>query len=518
QIGRPDRIHRSPFEMTLFLLLAGLLTLLVTLYLCWPLMAQRGTETATVADTALRAALEEDAGSTDQVADEHSGGSDARPGPSGTAAGTATPTQAISSNARLLDLARSAVRDDAQARIALEIHAQRHAALEHAITNDELDRAEAEAERKELERAILDDLQPYLETQAGPAAPRRETRPQTRGRPARLSAAALLLCVPVAAVMIYLQLGAWPLIGVDLAALQRGSTTGGTASPEQMVARLEQRLREQPQDGAGWRLLGRSYLVLGKPAAAVDAYQQAVALLGEQPDLLVEYAEAESVRDGYRFSASVTERLERALQLSPDHPKALLLGGLAALQGGDQALARERITRVLDAYPPDSAEARTIRDLLSRAGLQLPGERGGNGAGDEPAASAAGSTERPQAAGALLHVTVDITPQLRQALAAEVDARDRQLFVFARPANGPRMPLAARRLPADQLPIQLTLSDEDGMLPGRTLASAGSVIVGARISTGGNATASSGDLQGFSTAVDPNTQPRVTVVIDSRVP
>ena len=139
-------------------------------------------------------------------------------------------------------------------------------------------------------------------------------------------------------------------------------------------------------------------------------------------------------------------------------------------------------------------------------------------AGDEPAASAAGSTERPQAAGALLHVTVDITPQLRQALAAEVDARDRQLFVFARPANGPRMPLAARRLPADQLPIQLTLSDEDGMLPGRTLASAGSVIVGARISTGGNATASSGDLQGFSTAVDPNTQPRVTVVIDSRVP
>ena len=69
------------------------------------------------------------------------------------------------------------------------------------------------------------------------------------------------------------------------------------------------------------------------------------------------------------------------------------------------------------------------------------------------------------------------------------------LFVFAKAAHGPPMPLAITRLTAAQLPASVTLTDAMGMVPSLTLSQFPQIVVGARISKSGNALAQSGDLQ-----------------------
>jgi cytochrome c-type biogenesis protein CcmH len=89
-------------------------------------------------------------------------------------------------------------------------------------------------------------------------------------------------------------------------------------------------------------------------------------------------------------------------------------------------------------------------------------------------------------------------------LAASLQGRaapDDTLFVFARAADGTRMPLAILRKRVRDLPLQFTLDDEMAMSDSARLSGAQRVIVGARISKSGNAMPQSGDLQGSLGAV-----------------
>jgi cytochrome c-type biogenesis protein CcmH len=131
-----------------------------------------------------------------------------------------------------------------------------------------------------------------------------------------------------------------------------------------------------------------------------------------------------------------------------------------------------------------------------------------------PAApSAMPASPAPVAAGgASVSGTVTITPEL----AAKVAAGD-TLFVYARPANGPRMPLAVLRGPAKELPKSFTLDDSMAMAAGSTISSAPMVLIEARISKSGGAIPQPGDFSGTSAAVKPGTRD-IRIVIDKVLP
>jgi cytochrome c-type biogenesis protein CcmH len=88
------------------------------------------------------------------------------------------------------------------------------------------------------------------------------------------------------------------------------------------------------------------------------------------------------------------------------------------------------------------------------------------------------------------------------------------LFVFARAAEGPRMPLAILKRTAGELPLSFTLDDGMAMSPQFKLSSFANVVVGARVSKSGNATPQSGDLEGLSAPLNGRTA-GVELVIDS---
>ena len=92
------------------------------------------------------------------------------------------------------------------------------------------------------------------------------------------------------------------------------------------------------------------------------------------------------------------------------------------------------------------------------------------------------------------------------------------MFVYAKAASGPPMPLAVQRLRVEQLPATVTLTDGMGMLPNMKLSQFPQVIVGARISKSGNAIAQSGDLQTLSKPLAVASTAPIALTIDQTVP
>lgn len=75
-------------------------------------------------------------------------------------------------------------------------------------------------------------------------------------------------------------------------------------------------------------------------------------------------------------------------------------------------------------------------------------------------------------------------------------APDDTVFIFARAAQGPRMPLAILKRKASELPIRFVLDDSTAMSPALQLSRFAQVEVGVRVSKSGNAMPQSGDLVG----------------------
>jgi cytochrome c-type biogenesis protein CcmH len=127
--------------------------------------------------------------------------------------------------------------------------------------------------------------------------------------------------------------------------------------------------------------------------------------------------------------------------------------------------------------------------------------------------SDASRSANAETAGRGLQVRVTVAPNLVDKISPEDT-----LFVYARAPQGPRVPLAIVRKQAKDLPTTVTLDDSSAMMPGMPLSSLPMVILGARISKSGDAMPQSGDLQGFSEAVQVNGSPSTEVTIDKMIP
>jgi len=341
--------------------------------------------------------------------------------------------------------------------------------------------------------------------------------------------AALALLIPLAAIALYRQIGE-PRALDEIWQGAVAAASGTPASPddstaqgpdmEQAVAGLAERLRLQPDDLEGWMLLGRAYKTTERFEPAREALANAYRLAPENADVLVEYAEAMVLAsESRRFEGESRELLERAVLLQPDSQRGLWLFGIAAFQDENYADASKVWERLLASIPPD-AEARDalverIADARQRAGLKPLATPAPPVAASTTEAPAAMSSSTPSDVGTTprLTVTVDLAPELK----AKVGASD-VLFVFARAASGPRMPLAIQRLSAGSLPVTVTLDDSTSMMPTMKLSLIPQVVVGARISKSGQATPQSGDFETLSAPIANTHSEPLHLIIDKVVP
>jgi cytochrome c-type biogenesis protein CcmH len=90
------------------------------------------------------------------------------------------------------------------------------------------------------------------------------------------------------------------------------------------------------------------------------------------------------------------------------------------------------------------------------------------------------------------------------------------VFVFARAAQGPRMPLAIVKIKVADLPYQFSFDDSSAMMPDMKLSRFAEVVIGARVSKSGGAKPMAGDLEGTSGKIKPG-RSGVVVTIDRAV-
>ena len=285
----------------------------------------------------------------------------------------------------------------------------------------------------------------------------------------------------------YLLVGA-PL-ALDPSVRSAATNSGAEITYEQieaMTQKLADRLKQQPNDVKGWTMLGRSYSVMGRHADAVPAFKQAMTLQPDDANLLTDYADALAVVNGRNLEGEPSKLIARALEFDPNNLKALSLAGTAAFLRKDFAGALRHWDKLAQ-VAPDSDFTRQIQRGVDEARRQ---------AGVTAPVAQAQAPGMAASAAASVSGTVTLSKQL-----ARKAAPDDTVFVFARAAEGSRVPLAILRKQVKDLPLKFTLDDSMAMSPAARLSGSPKVIVGARVSKSGGALAQPGDLQGLSAPV-----------------
>ena len=399
---------------------------------------------------------------------------------------------------------REASSADGSSAVNLAVLREQQVLLDADFAAARIDAAQHGTARCELERRVLE------EDTADDAAPR-------TGRVKAL-AVMLGLAVPLFAVGLYARLGNTAGL-VPQTAAQPAATEADVVA---MVEKLAQRMQARPDDAKGWVMLGRSYAALQRFPDSGKAYARALALTPDDAQLLVDYADVLAAV-AQSAAGEPTKLVMRALQIEPGNLKALALAGSAAFERKDFAGAIAYWTQARAAAPPGSEFAQGLDSSLAEArAAARPGDAAAPPAATPalptaatPAAATAATpadTAAETAANTHLVGRVSLAP----ALAARVAADD-TVFIYARAAEGPRMPLAIQRRKASELPISFTLDDSMSMAPDMKLSKFGSVIVEARISKSGDAMAKAGDLRGQLGPLKPGSA-GLALVIDSVQP
>ncbi|OIR04652.1 formate-dependent nitrite reductase complex subunit NrfG [mine drainage metagenome] len=376
------------------------------------------------------------------------------------------------------------VRNDANAE-KRAIFRQQFEELEQDKINGVLDASQYEVAKMELERRLLDEVGGEALASTG------------NGKPDRRLAFILLVLMPLFAVLLYLKLGSPISITIPAVA---PDTSGSSELPaaehsamagdiEPLLALLKKKLESKPNDGAGWALLARSYVEIRQHAEAVPAYEKAVKIIQDDPQLLADYADALAVVNGHKLEGKPEELVNQALKLDPHHPKALMLAATAAFDRKDYKHAITYWERLQQDLPADSELLPEVKASLDEAHA-LSGDN----------VSSSKIEPKPSVASVPgLSGMVRVAP----ALSSKLDPAA-TVFIFARATQGPPMPLAIVRTTVRELPYAYHLDDSSALMPSLKLSQASEVVLVARISKTGDAKAQSGDLQGISAAVKPN--------------
>jgi len=351
-----------------------------------------------------------------------------------------------------------------------QIHAARLNELQDDVDNGRLSLEDHASARLDLERDL--------------AATPGEDKVLPAVAPRRITAVIMLVLMLSAGGILYWFFGAWR-VGAD------GVEAASAQAVVDMVAALDKRLHTPAgeDDLQGWDMLGHSYMIMGRYADALQAFAQARRLSSDSnPQELAGYAEALTLSDPESFTDKALPLFEKTLQLDPHNVQALWYGGLGALQRGDKTLAISRWNAILVQDPPQDYRSYIEKAISDAGGVPAP---------------------------AVAQVSISVHLSLDPALAKSV-APDTTLFVYAQPkggAGGP--PLAVRRLQVKDLPLDLSLSDQDAVVPGRVISAYDDLQVTARVSRSGTAAPHAGDLIGRGEWSKAAAGKRIPIVIDT---
>ena len=148
-----------------------------------------------------------------------------------------------------------------------------------------------------------------------------------------------------------------------------GANSQQLADVDTMISRLAERLEKNPQDGEGFRMLGWSYLMTGKPDLAIAPYKRALALLPKQANVHAGFGEALASSAGGKVTEDAKAAFDQALRLDPTEPRARYFEALWLAQNGQEARALDQWITLANSGPADATWQTDVRrqiDMVSK--------------------------------------------------------------------------------------------------------------------------------------------------------
>lgn len=232
---------------------------------------------------------------------------------------------------------------------------------------------------------------------------------------------------------------------------------------------LRTKLAEEGDDAVAWMLLGRVWMTLGMLDEAVESFERAMTFMPERTPLLISYSQALIMLGGELNLAKAARSIAGVLMREPDNIDAISLMALIASERGDNEQAVAAWQLLAERLDPSDPRMVVIQERLQ----ELTG----------------GQVVSETISGRQVQLQLTVAPALAAAHSEAV------LLVFVRAANGPPIPLAAKRLPVTAGQQQITLTTADAMQSGWDLNQAELIEVVARIAISGTVERTAQDVE-----------------------
>ncbi len=340
--------------------------------------------------------------------------------------------------------------------------------LEQTLVRGEIDAAELEGLKRDLEKTMVEENHMGSDM---------SDRPIISSFKSRIPVLTLVFLLPIFSMLLYSMLGAkkdWEIYQLATTRVH-APTEGLTALTDELIASLQSRVKEKPDNAQNWYLLASTAIEQGSFEEAVRAYRQVLKIEPNAPTIKAELAQALFLRAGNTITPEVRKHANEVLAVAPNMPTALGLAGIDAYRSGEYQTAIDHWKKAVVQLDPDSDAAKALNGGIARSTVAL------SKSGEQTTAD--GQNE--------LSVTVKVSLGKSVANVNKTDT----VFVYARAFQGPPMPLAIQKVTVAQLPVTLTLDNSMSMMKGMDLTAFPQIEVIARVSSSGSATPQPGDWQ-----------------------
>jgi cytochrome c-type biogenesis protein CcmH len=282
-------------------------------------------------------------------------------------------------------------------------------------------------------------------------------------------------------------------------------------NPEQQtindIKRLMDMTKTEPENSDAWYRLGQTLVTVGEFEGALKAYNQVLRIEGPQADVLGAKAQAIYYQNEQKIDTRVQGFIDQALAIDPNDPSTNILLGMHNFIAANYEVAISHWQRVVDS-DKQNVNKQALIEAIEQAKMRLAST-------DVISVKASGSeatTSGPQ-----LTVNVKLSDEILKILSQETD---KTVFIYAISSDTSRgrMPLAAVKILASDLPITIVLNDSRAMTPQAKLSDVDLVHIYGVVSAKGGAGINSGDYKAELNNVAVNTTEPLNLVVSSVVP
>jgi len=272
------------------------------------------------------------------------------------------------------------------------------------------------------------------------------------------------------------------------------------------IKELKQQIADAPGNSEAWYNIGQTLVMMGDFDEAINAFKEVIRIEGEHAELLGAIAQASYYRNNQQIDAEIQGLIDRALALDINDASTNILLGMHNFIEANYQVAITHWQRVIDAGK-QGVNVNALQEAVTEAKSRL--------ANPQVAMKTQNEDSNPsEVSGPQLKVNVSLSPEITELM---TQGEDRVVFVYAIPTDGKRMPLAAVKIMASDLPTEVVLNDSQAMSPQNRLSSVEQVHIFAVASKLGGVGIKSGDYKADINGIDVNNTETVNLLVDSIV-